>query len=92
MDIHWNCSMRSIAVGAVVLAAFSTSIMGKAIRHPEPSLFSTVRGGLRPAAGGHFLPIPLAHGAKTFAIPLAKGPLRVLTTTVEWQYGEDAHK
>lgn len=84
-----NRSIRSIAAVAIVLTAFNTSMLAKAISHQQPASFSTLRGGgLRPVAGGRFLLIPLAHGAKVVVIPLAKGSLRARTITLAWRSSE----
>jgi hypothetical protein len=76
MAIHRNRSFRSTAVVTVFLAACGAPIIMKAAGHRQPMALSTALKALSPVTGG-YLPIPVAHGAKIIAIPLAKGPLRV---------------
>jgi len=75
MAIHRNRSFRSTAVVAVFLATCSVPIIiTQGTGYRQLATFSTALRALSPVAGG-YAPIPVAHGAKIIAIPLAKGPL-----------------
>ncbi len=76
--IQKNNSVRSIVVVAIILTAITTSIIVvRASVYPRPASVATSIGQLRPGAEGSMKPIPLAHGAKIVAIPLAKAPLKL---------------
>ena len=76
--IQKNNSVRSIVVVAIILTAITTSIIVvRASVYPRPASVATSIGQLRPEAEGSMKPIPLAHGAKIVAIPLAKAPLKL---------------